>query len=110
MKNWLVTAIFFYILSVLFRGIQVDNILTAIVASAVFGIANALLKPIIVFFSIPFTVITLGFFYLVINAVMLLITAFFVPGFHITGFGTAFWAAIVLSILNSMILDKDERK
>lgn len=108
MRKWLITAIFFYLLSALFQGIQIDGIFTAIVASAVFGIVNAILKPIIVFLSIPVTFLTLGFFYLVINALMLIVTANVVPGFHIAGFGTAFWAAIVLSFLNSVILDKKD--
>lgn len=82
----------------------------------VFAVVNSIVKPIVKFFSFPFIILTLGLFTLVINAVMMLVTARLSAaldlGFHVRGFSAAFWGALVVSLV-SMVLNtllKDEKK
>jgi putative membrane protein len=96
------------VLSFLFRGIVIENALAAIIAAIVLGLINATLKPILQIIALPSTFLTLGIFYLVVNGLLLMLVSALVPGFHISGFGTAFFASIVLSILNAVFIKKDE--
>lgn len=79
----------------------------------VLAIANAIVKPILIIFTIPLTVLTLGLFLLVINAVIILIVDFFVPGFSVDGFWWALAFSLILSIFNSLFghltKDKEDR-
>ena len=104
--NWVLSAFCLYILSFLFKGIYFSGLTAALIAALVLGLVNAIIKPILTILSFPITILTLGLFSLVINAIMLNITSGLVPGFYISNFGTAFWAAIVLSVLNTLFLDK----
>ena len=106
--HWIVSALFLYVLSFLFRGIVIDNALAAIAAAIVLGLINATIKPVLQIISLPITFMTLGLFYLVINGLLLMLVSALVPGFHVTGFGTAFFAAIILSILNAVFVKKDK--
>jgi len=90
------------VLSFLFNGVIIEGPLAAIVAAAVLGIINVTIKPLLQIISLPITFLTLGLFYLVVNGLMLLLVSSLVPGFSIGGFWTAFFAAIVLSLLNSI--------
>ncbi|HWR57844.1 MAG TPA: phage holin family protein [Thermodesulfovibrionales bacterium] len=78
-----------------------------IIVGAVFGLVNSFIKPIVKLFSIPFIVLTLGLFTLVINALMLALTAYlsdsFDLGFRIMGFWPAFWGAIIVSIVSMLL-------
>ncbi|MCL1862203.1 MAG: phage holin family protein [Defluviitaleaceae bacterium] len=86
---------------------MIESSLDAIVAAIVLGLTNATLKPILQFIALPITFLTLGFFYLVVNGLLLMLVSVLVPGFHVSGFGTAFFASIVLSILNAIFIKKD---
>ncbi|MBE1555528.1 putative membrane protein [Filibacter limicola] len=100
----LVNAAIFLILSWLIPSFVVSSIGTAIIASIILAIVNMLVRPILIFFTLPATIVTLGFFIFVINAAMLLLTDKFMgDGFVIEGFGTALLIAILMSILNVMI-------
>lgn len=94
----LVYAILLLVVAKIVPGIDVDGFGTAIVAGLVMGVVNALIKPIIVLLSLPFVILTLGIFLLVINALLLKLAAAIVPGFHIKGFGSALLGALLLSI------------
>jgi len=106
--HWVVSALFLYVLSFLFRGIVIDSVLAAIIAAIVLGLINATIKPVLQIISLPITFLTLGLFYLVVNGLMLMLVSALVPGFHVSGFGTAFFASIVLSLLNAVFVKKDE--
>ena len=106
--HWAVSALFLYVLAFLFRGIVIDGVLAAIVAAVVLGLINVTLKPILQIISLPITFLTLGIFYLVVNGLMLMLVSALVPGFHVSSFGTAFFAAIILSLLNAVFVKKDE--
>jgi len=80
--------------------------MAALVAAVVLGLINATLKPVLQIISLPITFLTLGFFYLVVNALMLMLVSALVPGFSISGFWTAFFAAIVLGLLNTLVESK----
>ena len=104
--HWIVSAIFLYVLSLLFRGIVIDNAFAAFIAAVVLGLINVTLKPILQVISLPITFLTLGLFYLVINGLLLMLVSAVVPGFYISGFVTAFFASIMLSLLNAVFVRK----
>jgi putative membrane protein len=78
--------------------------LTALIACAVFGIVNAIIRPILLLVSLPITCLTLGAFSFVINALMFLLTSFLVPQFHVGGFLAAGFGTIIMSVV-SMLLE-----
>ena len=102
MVTIILNAVFLYVLSLLFGGITIDGWVAALVAGLVVGLVNAIVKPILQVISLPITILTLGFFYLVVNGLMLMLVSAIVPGFTVTGFWTAFFAAIVFSVLNAV--------
>jgi putative membrane protein len=83
----------------LYPGVQVQDWKAAAVAALVLGLVNALVKPILIILTLPVTILTLGLFLLVINALCFWLVANLVPGFHVTGF----WAAMLGAILYSLI-------
>jgi putative membrane protein len=100
--RWILSVIFLYVLSFLFSGIEISTFFAAVVAAAVLGLISVTVKPLLQIISLPITFLTLGLFYLVVNGLMLWLVSALVPGFSISGFWTAFFAAIVLSLLNSV--------
>jgi putative membrane protein len=101
----LINAIAFYITSYIVPGVNIKGWPTLIVMSIVWGILTLFLKPILLILTLPINILTLGLFTFVINAILLMILSAIVPGFYVTGFGTAIVAAIVLSLVN-MFLSK----
>ena len=81
-----------------------NRLVTILLVAVVFGVVNAFMKPIVTFFSLPFILLTLGLFTVVVNALMLLLTAWITGhtdwGLRIDGFWTAVWAALILSIIS----------
>src|SRR5215470_12791328 len=100
---WIVLTLALLIVSHIYSGFQVASLPAAIVAAAVLGILNALVRPVLQFFSLPITFLTLGLFYFVINGLMLYWTASLVEGFAVRSFGAAILGSIFVSIL-SLIL------
>lgn len=82
------------------------------IVALIFGVINAIIKPIVKLFSLPFILITLGLFTLVVNALMLMLTAFFSGSLAVSGFGAAFFGAIIISlvswVLSSVLKDEDD--
>jgi putative membrane protein len=106
----LVAALGLWLATELVSGIQVSTAGTLIVAALLLGLVNAVVRPIVVILTLPFTLVTLGLFLLVVNAAMLGLVAAFLPGFAISGFWPAFWAAIVVSVVSwigSVLFKKD---
>ncbi|MCG7857050.1 phage holin family protein [Flavihumibacter sp.] len=99
----LITAIVAFGLSYLLPGIQMDSFVTAIILAIVLAILNTLIKPLLVLLTLPITIITLGIFLLVINALIILLADKLVDGFHTDGFWTALLFSIVLSVTTSLI-------
>ncbi len=87
-------------LSKVLPGFRVSGWGPALVAALVLGLLNAIVKPILFVLTLPLTILTLGLFLLVLNAIILWLTDFFVPGFDIPGgFGTTIVAALILSLM-----------
>lgn len=101
--HWLVSAASLMIVAYLIPGIRLTGVGAAIIAPIVIGLVNATLGFVLKILTFPLTILTLGIFWLVINALMLQLAAFLVPGFFIAGFWSAFFGAIVMSFV-SMIL------
>lgn len=95
----LLTALAVVILSYVLPGINVDSIWTAIILAVVLGLLNFLVKPILVILTLPVTILTLGLFLLVINALIVLLAEHLVPGFQVAGF----WWAVIFSLLLSFL-------
>ena len=110
----IVTAISMMITSYLIPGIIVSSVSAALVGAIVFGIVNAIVKPILVFFTLPATILTLGLFLLIINGICFALVAYFTPGFAINGFLDAIFGSIVVSLisgfLNNQFSDSDRKK
>ena len=94
----LITTIIVLALSYFMTGVQVDKIITAVKVAIVLGLLNTFFKPVLVFFTFPITVFTLGLFLLVINAGMVLLCDYWLDGFTISSFLTALFFSILLSI------------
>lgn len=99
----LINAAAFYLTAYLIPGITISGWTALFVVSIVWGILSILIKPVLIFLTLPINILTLGLFTLVINAILLLMTSSIVPGFHVDGFGTALLAGIVFSILNGFL-------
>ena len=99
----LLSAALLLVVSHIVSGFEVRSFGSALVAALVLGLVNAILRPIVVFLSLPITILTFGLFLLVVNALMLLVVGAVVPGVRLRGFGPAFWGALLLSILNLVI-------
>ena len=90
-------------------GIRYDDGTSLLAAALVLGVLNAFVKPILNILSLPFVVLTLGLFLLVINAVLLLLAAWLVPGFHVAGFWSAAGGSLVISIVSFFLGSSDRR-
>jgi putative membrane protein len=95
----LITAIGLWIATYWVSGIRIDDATTLVLAGALLGIINAIVRPIAIVLTLPITILSLGFFLLVVNAGMVALVAGILPGFHIPGgFWSAFGAALIVSI------------
>jgi putative membrane protein len=95
-----ITAVAFYIAANLVTGIYFPSLTNLIIAAIIFGVVNAVIRPIVATLSLPLTVLTLGLFTLVVNALMLALTALLMPGMRITSFWAAFVGAIIIWIVS----------
>ena len=98
--QWAITSICLWGASLLFNGIRFSSTSSLVISALLLGFANAVLRPLLVILTLPLTLVTLGFFLLVINALMLLLVSKLVSGFKISGFWTAFFAALFISIMS----------
>ena len=98
--NWLLSALSLIIVAHVVRGFDVTSFGTALIAALVIGLVNATVGLFLKIVTFPLTLMTLGIFWFVINALMLKLAATLVTGFTIQGFLPAFFGAIVLSLVN----------
>lgn len=101
--NLLITSGISYFLANNLSGVHVSDFKSAFFFAITLGILNAIVKPLLSFFSFPITVLTLGLFLLVINATMVLLASSFIAGFKVDGFWWALIFSIVLSIITSFL-------
>lgn len=101
--KWLVNIIALSAVSHVIAGVSIDSWPSVIVAALALGLLNAFLRPVIILFTLPLELLSLGFFTLVINGFMFYLASKFVPGFAVAGFWSAFWAAILFSIISFIL-------
>jgi len=97
--RWIINAAALLLVAYLYTGVQVDDFLAAAIAALVLGLVNAVVRPLLVLLTLPVTILTLGLFLFVINALLFWFVAEIVRGFHVTGF----MAALIGSVLYSLI-------
>ena len=99
--RWILnTVALFIVVTVLPHHFHYHSIVTLAIAAAVLGLLNAIVKPILFFLTLPLTIVTLGLFLIVLNAIMLELTSFFVPGFKIESFGWSIVGAVILGLVS----------
>ena len=95
-----ITALGLWVASELLSGVTFDAPAQLILAAVVLGVVNAFVRPLAFILTLPITVVTLGLFLLVLNAGMVGLVAWMVPGFHVSGFWTAMGAALIVSLVS----------
>jgi putative membrane protein len=100
--NWVLSAVALWIVANVVPGFHLSGAMAALIAALVIGFVNATLGLFLKIITFPLTLLTLGIFWLVINAVMIELASAIAPGFHVDSFGAAFWGAIVLSLVNML--------
>ncbi len=98
--QWLINAVAVYATAHILDGMHIKSFGAAILVALVLGLVNAVVRPVLVFFSIPFIIVTLGLFLLVINAFLLQFAALLVSGFSIDNFGWAIAGSVVISAIS----------
>ncbi|MGP8282772.1 MAG: phage holin family protein [Desulfomonilaceae bacterium] len=98
--RWLIITVTVLLISKLFRGVTVDDTGSALVFAAILGVLNAFVRPVLIILTLPLTIVTLGFFILVINALLFWFVAGLDVGVHVSGFWSAFAASLVVSLVS----------
>lgn len=106
----LLTAVVVLVLAEVLPGVGVDTFTTSIIVAVVLALLNALVKPILVFLTLPATIVTFGLFLLVINAVIILLVDWLIPGFGVDGFWWALLFSLLLTIAQSVLFSLTEKK
>ncbi|HEX3816664.1 MAG TPA: phage holin family protein [Chthoniobacterales bacterium] len=101
--RWAITTIAVMVAAALITGIRYDSFGALLGAALLLGILNAFLRPILLLLMAPLIIVTLGLFIFVVNALMLYLVNDLVHGFHVDNFGSAFWGAILISIVSWML-------
>ena len=101
--QWALTSLSLWVASYIFNGLRFADGGSLLVAALLLGFANAIVKPLLILFTLPLTVLTMGLFLLVINALVLMLVSQLVSGFSISGFWTAFFASIFISLFSLFV-------
>ncbi|KGF73384.1 membrane protein [Neosynechococcus sphagnicola sy1] len=101
--TWLISAFSLLITAKLVPGLVVSGVIPAAIAAIVLGLANAIVKPILVVLTLPLTIITLGLFLFVVNALTFWIVGSVTPGFKVEGFIPALLGSVVLTLISSLL-------
>jgi putative membrane protein len=110
--HWILSAVALMIVAHVVPGFYIRSFGAALIAALVIGLVNATLGFFLKVLTFPFIILTLGLFWFVVNAVMLMVASWLVPGFIVRGFVPAFWGAIVLALINMVfraLLPRRER-
>jgi putative membrane protein len=95
-----IVALGLWLATIWVHGVSIDTPATLILAGVLLGIVNSIVRPIAILLTLPMTIVTLGLFLLVINAGMVALVAWMLPGMHVAGFWAAFWTAVVVSLVS----------
>ena len=99
---WLINALSLLAVPYLLPSVSVDSFTIALVTALLLGLVNTLIRPLLLLVTLPITILTLGLFTLVINGLLFWLVASFVEGFRVGGFWSAFWGAIIYSLISSV--------
>ena len=101
--TWALNSFALFFVMKLVSGIQIDRFQDLLLATVVIALLNTFLRPVIILLTLPVTVLTLGLFTLVVNGLIFYLASQLVPGFHVTGFGAAFVAALLYSLFSFVL-------
>lgn len=101
--RWSMNLLALVVAAKMIDGVRVRSIGMAILAAGILGVVNAVIRPLVLLLTLPINLLTLGFFTLVINALMLQLVAYLVPGLVIETFWAAFWAALIISVISWLL-------
>jgi putative membrane protein len=101
--RWSINLVALVAAGVFINGVRIQSVSAGILAAGILGIVNAVIRPVVLIFTLPINLLTLGLFTLVINAAMLQIVAALVPGFIVETFGAAFFAALLISLISWLL-------
>ena len=96
----LIVALGLWLATVWVSGVSIDTPGTLILAGVLLGIVNSVVRPVAIVLTLPMTIVTLGLFLLVINAGMVALVAWILPGMHVAGFWSAFWTSVLVSLVS----------
>ena len=103
--KFLLSGVAVLLTAYLLPGVHVEHYGYALLVAALVSIANVIVRPVLIILTIPITILTLGLFLLVINAAIILLVDYFIPGFNVDGFWWALAFSLILSIFNSLFSD-----
>lgn len=98
--HWAIVAAALWVAAYLVPGVVVQSVPALLIAALVLGLVNALVRPVLTILTLPITILTLGLFYLVVNAAAFGLAAAMVPGFEVAGFGSAVLGALLVSLVS----------
>jgi putative membrane protein len=98
--RWLIITVAIMIASYFVPGIKVDTLSTAVIAACVLGLINVFIRPVLVLLTLPLSILTLGLFYFFLNAFLLELVSYFVNGFVVRDFFSAFFGSLIISIVS----------
>lgn len=105
--NWLLSfllnALAVVLTDKLLDGVRITGIIPALMAGAALGIVNTFLRPVLLLLTMPFTMLTLGLFVFIVNAITFTTASWLVPGFDVLSFGGAFWGAIITGLISWLL-------
>lgn len=101
--HWGMMALSLWVSSYVFKGIKFANSSSLIISALLLGFANSIIKPLLIVLTLPLTLVTFGLFLLVINALMILLVSSIVRGFTVSGFWTAMFASIFISVFTFLM-------
>jgi len=101
--HWVIMSLSLWVASYVFKGITFETRSSLLISALLLGFVNAVLRPVLFILTLPLTLVTLGLFALVINALMVMLVAKLVKGFKLSGFWTAFFAGIFITLFGLLI-------
>lgn len=107
--KWVLSAVAVLIAAYILPGVAVTSFWTALIVAAILAVLNSILRPILVILTIPITIVTLGLFLLVINALIILLTDSLISGFEVSNFWWALLFSLLISVLGALFDDVAER-
>ncbi|WOG29643.1 phage holin family protein [Endozoicomonas sp. 8E] len=100
---FLINGLAVFITARILKGVEIENYASAVLVSILLAVVNTFVKPILFFLTLPITILTLGLFILILNALMLMIVNYFIDSFNVRNFGWALLMSIVLSVINAAL-------